>query len=146
MAELRMDHVTVVVDDIAAAKAFFLELGMDLEGETPVEGPSVDRLAGLQGVRADIAMLRAPDGHGRIELTRYRAPGVSGTAEENARPNVLGIRQIMFQVDDLDGTVARLEPHGATLVGEIVRYEDAYRLCYLRGPAGIIVALAEELG
>lgn len=141
----RMDHVSVVVDDLAAAIAFFTSLGMALEGKMPVEDPTVDRLCGLNGVRADIAMMRTPDGHGRVELTKYRNPELVATEPTNAPPNTLGFRQIMFAVDDIDDTVARLRTHGAELVGELVQYEDKYRLCYLRGPAGVIVALAEEL-
>jgi len=141
----RMDHVSVVVDDLPAAIAFFTTLGMELEGQMPVEGPSVDRLCGLEGVRADIAMMRTPDGHGRIELTKFRSPELVETEPAIAPPNTRGLRQIMFAVDDLDDTAARLRAHGAELVGEVVQYEDKYRLCYLRGPAGIIVALAEQL-
>ena len=141
----RMDHVSVVVDDLPAAIAFFTTLGMALEGEAPVEGPWVDRLCGLEGVRVDIAMMRTPDGHGRVELTKFRNPALVGAEPANAPPNTLGLRQIMFAVYDVDDTVARLRAHGAELVGEAVQYEDKYRLCYVRGPAGIIVALAEEL-
>jgi catechol 2,3-dioxygenase-like lactoylglutathione lyase family enzyme len=141
----RMDHVSVVVDDLPAAIAFFTTLGLTLEGEQPVEGPTVDRLCGLKDVQADIAMMVTPDGHGRIELTKFRNPPPIGADFAIAPPNTFGLRQIMFAVDDLDATVARLRPHGAGLIGEIVQYEDKYRLCYLRGPAGIIVALAEEL-
>lgn len=141
----RMDHVSVVVDDLPAAIAFFTTLGMTLEGKAPVEGPSVDRLCGLDGVQADIAMMRTPDSHGRIELTKYRNPRLVAAEPAIAPPNTLGLRQIMFAVDDLDDTAARLRAHGAELVGEVVQYEDKYRLCYLRGPAGIIVALAQEL-
>ena len=141
----RLDHVSVIVDDLPAAIAFFTTLGMALEGQAPVEGPSVDRLCGLEGIQADIAMMRTPDGHGRVELTRYRNPELVAAEPAIAPPNTLGLRQIMFAVDDLDDTVARLRAHGAGLVGEMVQYEDKYRLCYVRGPAGIIVALAEEL-
>lgn len=141
----RMDHVTVVVDDLPAAMAFFTALGMALEGQMPVEGSAVDRLCGLVGVQADIAMMRTPDGHGRVELTRYRNPELVAVQPAIAPPNTLGLRQIMFAVEDIDGTVARLRAHGAELVGEMIQYEDQYRLCYLRGPAGIIVAVAEEL-
>jgi predicted enzyme related to lactoylglutathione lyase len=111
----------------------------------PVEGPWVDRLNGLEGVQVDIAMMRTPDGHGRVELTKFRNPQLVGAEPVNAPPNTLGLRQIMFAVEDLDDTVARLRAHGAELIGEVVQYEDLYRLCYMRGPAGIIVALAEEL-
>ena len=141
----RMDHVSVVVDDLAAAIAFFTTLGMALEGKMPVEGPWVDRLCGLEGVQVDIAMMRTPDGHGRVELTKFRNPELVGAEPAIAPPNTLGLRQIMFAVEDIDDTVARLRAHGAELVGEVAQYEDKYRLCYMRGPGGIIVALAEEL-
>ena len=141
----RMDHVSVVVDDLPAAIAFFTTLGMELEGQMPVEGPSVDRLCGLEGVQADIAMMRTPDGHGRVELTKFRSPELVETEPAIAPPNTRGLRQIMFAVEDLDDTVARLRDRGAELIGEVVQYEDKYKLCYIRGPAGIIVALAEEL-
>jgi catechol 2,3-dioxygenase-like lactoylglutathione lyase family enzyme len=141
----RMDHVTVVVDDLAAAIAFFTTLGMALEGEMPVEGPAVDRLCGLDGVQADIAMMRTPDGHSRVELTKYRSPELVAVTPAIAPPNTLGLRQVMFAVDDIDATVSRLRAAGAELIGEMVQYEDKYKLCYLRGPAGIIIALAEQL-
>lgn len=141
-----MDNVLIVVDDLEAATAFFAELGMELEGETPVEGPWVDRVVGLDGVRADIAMMRTPDGHGRVELTKFHTPPAVRAEPEGAPANALGIRRIMFTVDDLDDVVARLRGHGAELVGEIARYGDVYRLCYLRGPEGIVIGLAEELG
>jgi catechol 2,3-dioxygenase-like lactoylglutathione lyase family enzyme len=141
----RMDHVTVVVDDLAAAIAFFTNLGMTLEGETPVEGAVVDRLCGLEGVQADIAMMRTPDGHGRVELTKYRNPKLVRAEPAIAPPNTLGLRQVMFAVEDIGHTVARMRDHGAELIGEVVQYEDSYRLCYLRGPAGIIVALGEQI-
>jgi catechol 2,3-dioxygenase-like lactoylglutathione lyase family enzyme len=142
----RMDNVLIVVDDLEAAKAFFVELGMALEGETTVEGPSVDRLIGLQNVRATLALLRTPDGHGRIELDKFHTPEAIRTGPESVPVNTLGIRRIMFAVDDLDDLVARLRAHGAELVGEVVQHEDTYRLCYVRGPEGIIVGLAEQLG
>ena len=142
----RMDNVLIVVDDLEAAKAFFVELGMELEGETTVEGPSVDRLIGLQNVRATLVLLRTPDGHGRIELDKFHTPEAIRTGPENVPVNALGIRRIMFTVDDIDAVVARLRAHGAELVGEVVQYEDTYRLCYVRGPEGIIVGLAEQLG
>lgn len=142
----RMDHVSVVVEDLDAAKAFFVVLGMELEGEAPVEGPEVDRINALDGVRITIAMMRTPDGTGRLELTTFHAPEVIRPEPANALGNVLGLRSVMFTVDDIDATVASLRAHGAELVGEVVRYGDAYRLCYVRGPAGIIVALAEQLG
>jgi catechol 2,3-dioxygenase-like lactoylglutathione lyase family enzyme len=140
----RMDNVLIVVADLEAAKAFFVELGMELEGQATVEGPSVDRLVGLDGVRSEIAMLRTPDGHGRIELDKFNTPSARN-ADPNAPVNTLGIRRIMFAVDDIEEVLARLQAHGAELVGEVVQYEDSYRLCYVRGPEGIIVALAEEL-
>jgi catechol 2,3-dioxygenase-like lactoylglutathione lyase family enzyme len=141
----RMDNVLIVVDDLAAAIAFFVELGMELEGETAVEGESVDQLVGLDGVRADIAVVRTPDGHGRVELTKFHTPKAISAEPKDAPANTLGIRRIMFAVDDIEDTVARLRTHGAELVGELVQYEDSYRLCYVRGPEGIIVALAERL-
>jgi catechol 2,3-dioxygenase-like lactoylglutathione lyase family enzyme len=140
-----MDHVSIIVDDLPAAIAFFTTLGMALEGEMPVEGAWVDRLNGLEGVRVNIAMMRTPDGHGRVELTKFRSPALVAAEPANAPPNTLGLRQVMFAVEDLDDTVARLRADGAAPVGEAVQYEDKYRLCYVRGPAGIIVALAEEL-
>ena len=141
-----MDNVLLVVDDLEAAKAFFFELGMELEGETSVEGPSVDSLIGLKDVRASLAMMRTPDGHGRIELDKFHTPQAIRTGPENVPVNALGIRRIMFAVDDIDDVVARLRAHGAELVGEVVQYGDTYRLCYVRGPEGIIVGLAEQLG
>ncbi|MBV9876939.1 MAG: VOC family protein [Verrucomicrobia bacterium] len=141
-----MEHVSVVVDDLPAAIAFFTSLGMALEGEAPVEGDWVNRLCGLEGVQVDIAMMRTPDGHGRVELTKFRNPDLVGAEPSSAPLNTLGLRQIMFAVEDIDDTVACMRhAHGAELIGETVQYEDKYRLCYLRGPAGIIVALAEEL-
>jgi catechol 2,3-dioxygenase-like lactoylglutathione lyase family enzyme len=142
----RMDNVLIVVEDLEAAKAFFAELGMELEGETQVEGPWVDSTVGLEGVRADITMLRTPDGHGRVELTRFHTPAAVRAQPENAPANTLGIRRIMFLVKDLDDVVARLRTHGAELVGEIAQYQDMYRLCFMRGPEGVIVGLSEELG
>jgi catechol 2,3-dioxygenase-like lactoylglutathione lyase family enzyme len=142
----RMDNVLIVVDDLEAAKAFFFELGMELEGETSVEGPSVDSLIGLKDVRATLATMRTPDGHGRIELDKFHAPAAVRVEPKNAPVNTLGIRRIMFAVDDLEDVLARLRAHGAELVGEITQYENLYRLCYIRGPEGIIVALAEQLG
>ena len=141
----RMDNVLIVVEDMEAAKAFFEELGMELEGETQVEGPAVDSTVGLEGVRADITMLRTPDGHGRVELTRFHTPPAVRAEPEDAPANALGIRRIMFAVDDIDDVVARLRNHGAELVDEIAQYEDLYRLCFLRGPEGIIIGLAEQL-
>ncbi|MDP9256314.1 MAG: VOC family protein [Actinomycetota bacterium] len=141
----RMDHVSVVVDDLKAAIAFFVELGMELEGEAPIEGPWVDRVNGLDGVRVDIAMMRVPDGDGRLELTKFHSPTAVSAEPENALGNTLGLRSVMFAVDDIDATVAGLRARGAELVGEVAQYQDSYRLCYVRGPEGIIVALAERL-
>jgi catechol 2,3-dioxygenase-like lactoylglutathione lyase family enzyme len=141
----RMHHVSVVVDDLEAAKAFFVELGMELEGEAPVEGEWVDRVNGLDGVRVDIAMMRTPDGQGRLELTKFHTPGVISAEPRNALGNTLGLRSIMFAVEDIDATVAGMRARGAELIGEVVQYEDSYRLCYVRGPEGIIIALAETL-
>jgi catechol 2,3-dioxygenase-like lactoylglutathione lyase family enzyme len=141
----RMDNVLIVVEDLEAAKAFFTELGMELEGQTQVEGPWVDRTIGLEGVRADIAMMRTPDGHGRVELTRFHTPPAVRAEPENAPANALGIRRIMFAVEDIDDVVSRLRTHGAELLDEIAQYEDFYRLCFLRGPEGIIIGVAERL-
>ncbi|HSI08372.1 MAG TPA: VOC family protein [Rariglobus sp.] len=142
---LRMDNVLIVVDDLEAVKAFFLELGFEVEGETIVEGPSVDRLIALQNVRATLVFLRTPDGHGRIELDKFHTPNAIRTGPETAAVNELGLRRIMLAVDHLDDLVARLLARGATLVGEVVQYEDSYRLAYIRGPEGLIVGLSEEL-
>ena len=141
----RMDHVSIIVEDLPAAVAFFTTLGMSVEGATPVEGPWVDRLNGLEDVQVDITMMRTPDGHGRVELTKFRNPELVAVEPAIAPPNTPGLRQIMFEVDDLDDTVLRLRAHGAELVGEVVQYEDKYRLGYVRGPAGIIVALSQAL-
>jgi catechol 2,3-dioxygenase-like lactoylglutathione lyase family enzyme len=141
----RMDNVLIVVDDLDAAKAFFTELGMELEGEATNEGRSVDLVVGLDDVRCDIAMMRTPDGHGRLELSKFHTPPAVRAEPENAPVNALGIRRIMFAVDDVDDVVARLRSHGGELVGEIAQYEDSYRLCFLRGPDGIIIGLAEQL-
>ena len=146
MALQRMDNVLIVVEDLEAAKAFFIELGMVLEGQMPIEGPWVDRVIGIENTRAEIATLRTPDGHGRVELDKFHAPAAIRGEAKNAPVNTLGIRRIMFAVDDIDDVVARLRAHGAELVGEVVQYEDTYRLCYVRGPEGIIVGLAEQLG
>jgi catechol 2,3-dioxygenase-like lactoylglutathione lyase family enzyme len=140
-----MDNVLIVVDDLEAVKAFFAELGMEMVGETTVEGPSVDRLIGLQNVRATITLMRTPDGNGRIELDKFHTPEAIRTRPEKAPVNELGIRRIMFAVDDIDDVVARLLAHGAELVGEVVQYEDTFRLAYIRGPEGIIVGLSEQL-
>jgi len=144
MAVQRMDHVGIVVDDLAAATAFFVELGLKLLGEGPVEGDWVDRVVGLEGVRVDVAMLETPDGHGRLELMKFRAPSAR-CGDPQAPANTLGIRRVAFAVDDIDAAVAGLHARGAELVGEVVRYEDSYRLCYVRGPEGIIVMLAEQI-
>ena len=144
MTLLRMDNVGIVVDDLEAATAFFAELGLELEGEGRVEGRWVDRVVGLDGIQVDIAMMRSPDGHSRLELTKFHRPAAV-SAEANAPANTLGIRRIMFAVDDIEDVLARLRTHGAELVGELERYEDSYLLCYVRGPEGIIVALAEPL-
>jgi catechol 2,3-dioxygenase-like lactoylglutathione lyase family enzyme len=141
----RMDNVLVVVDDLEAAKAFFAELGMEVAREMPVEGDWVGQVVGLENVRADMVMMRTPDGHGRVELTKFHTPPAVRAEPENAPANALGIRRIMFAVDDIDDVVARLCNHGAELVGEIAQYEDAYRLCFLRGPEGILIGLAEQL-
>ncbi len=142
---LRMDNVLIVVDDLEAAKAFFLELGFELEGETIVEGPSVDRLINLQNVRATLSFMRTPDGHGRIELDKYHTPKAIRSGPEKVPVNELGIRRIMLAVDNIDEMVARLVAHGAELVGDVVQYGDTYRLAYIRGPEGIIVGLSEQL-
>jgi catechol 2,3-dioxygenase-like lactoylglutathione lyase family enzyme len=142
---LRMDNVLIVVEDLDAAKAFFTELGMEMEGETTLEGPMVDQVVGLSDVRADITMMRSPDGHGRVELTRFHRPPAVRAGPENAPANTLGIRRIMFAVDNIDDVVARLRSLGGELVGEIGQYEDIYRLCFMRGPEGIIIGLAEQL-
>jgi catechol 2,3-dioxygenase-like lactoylglutathione lyase family enzyme len=141
----RMDNVLIVVEDLEAAKAFFVELGMELEGEMPLEGRMVDLVVGLENVRCEIAMMRTPDGHGRIELDKFHAPAAVRTEPKNTPVNTLGIRRIMFAVDDIEDVLVRLRAHGAELLGEIAQYEDMYRLCYIRGPEGIIVALAEQL-
>ncbi|GAA4603256.1 VOC family protein [Actinoallomurus liliacearum] len=140
----RMDHVSVVVDDLAAATAFFVELGLELEGEATVEGRVVDRVNGLEGVRSDIAMMRTPDGHGRLELAKYHTPSGPG-GDPRAPANALGIRHVAFAVEGIDDVLDRLRAHGAELVGELARYEDSYRLCYVRGPEGIIIELAEQI-
>jgi catechol 2,3-dioxygenase-like lactoylglutathione lyase family enzyme len=140
-----MDHVSVVVDDLPAAIAFFTTLGMAIEDEAPVEGPWVDRVNGIEGVQVDIVMMRTPDGNGRLELTKFRNPKLVEVQPAVAPPNAPGLRSVMFLVDNVDDSVARLRAHGAELIGEVAQYEDKYRLCYIRGPAGIIVSLSEEL-
>ena len=144
MALKRMDNVLIVVDDLEAAKAFFIELGLKLEGETIVEGPLVGKLIGLEDVRATLAMLRPPDGHGGIELDKFHTPGAIRFGPVNAPVNTLGFRRVMFAVEGIDAVVAHMLSHGAELIGEM-RYEDTYRLAYVRGPEGIIVGLAEEI-
>lgn len=138
-----MDNVAVVVEDLEAAIAFFADLGLEPEGRARVEGPWVDGCVGLEGVVSHIAMMRTPDGHGRVELTWYETP--TSIAVPAPAPNTVGLTRMMFAVDDIDASVARLERHGAAVLDRIIDFEDSYRLCYLRGPAGIIVALAEPL-
>jgi catechol 2,3-dioxygenase-like lactoylglutathione lyase family enzyme len=145
MAIKRLDHVSVVVDDLAGAIAFFTSLGMTIEGEAPVEGPWVDRVNGLDNVQVDIVMMRTPDGQGRLELTKFRHPKLVELKPAIAPPNTLGLRSVMFVVESVDDTVAHLRADGVELIGEVAQYKDVYKLCYVRGPAGIIVALAEEL-
>ena len=141
-----MDHVSVVVEDLPAAIAFFTTLGLTLEGQMPVQGSMVDRLCGLEGVKTDIAMMLTPDGHSRIELTKFHNPTLVASAPLNAPPNTLGLRQIMFEVEDIEDTINSLRVHAIELIGEVVQYEDQYKLAYVRGPAGIIVAFAQKLG
>jgi catechol 2,3-dioxygenase-like lactoylglutathione lyase family enzyme len=145
MAIQRLDHVGIVVDDLASATAFFAELGLELQGEGSVEGAWVDRIVALEGVRSDIAMMQTPDGHARIELTKFHAPP-SPAGDRRSPANAPGIRHLTFAVDDLDATLDRVRSQGAELVGEVERYSDIYRLCYVRGPEGIIVELAERIG
>ena len=142
----RMDNVAIVVDDLDAAVEFFTELGMELEGRAEIEGPWADQTVGLDGVRSDIAMMRTPDGHSKLELTKYHTPVALNADRQDPPPNTLGLHRVMFAVDDIDDTIARLRTHGAELLGEVAQYENIFRLCYLRGPAGIIVALAEQIG
>ena len=139
----RMGHVGIVVDDLAGAMEFFVELGLELEGEAPVEGRWVDHVVGLEGVRADIATMRTPDGHGRLELTKFHTPS-GRDGDPRAPANALGIRHVSFAVQGIDDVLERLRAHGAELVGELEQYENSYRLCYVRGPEGIIIELAEE--
>lgn len=141
----RLDHVSVVVEDLPAAVAFFTALGMTVQGEARIEGPWVDRINALDGVQVDIVMMRTPDGHGQLELTKFHHPELVALEPAIAPPNAPGLRSVMFAVESVDDTVARLLATGGELVGEVTDYEDKYRLCYMRGPAGIIVALAEEL-
>jgi catechol 2,3-dioxygenase-like lactoylglutathione lyase family enzyme len=145
MTVLRLEHIGIVVDDLAAATAFFVALGLEVEGEASVEGGLVDRINGLEGVRADIVILRTPDGNGKVELAKYRSP--SYERDDGPAPaNAPGIRHILFAVDDIEASLAGLRAHGGELVGELVNYENSYWLCYVRGPAGIIVELAEKIG
>jgi catechol 2,3-dioxygenase-like lactoylglutathione lyase family enzyme len=145
MTALRIEHLGIVVDDLAAATAFFTALGLEVAGETSVDGPLVDAINGLDGVRADIVMLRTRDGEAQVELARYRAPAYEGEVS-SAPPNAPGLRHVLFVVDDIQASLAALQAQGGELVGELVNYEDIYRLCYVRGPAGIIVELAEKIG
>ena len=141
----RMDHVGIVVDDLGSATAFFVELGLKLQGESTVEGGWVDRVVGLEGVQADIAMMETPDGHARLELVKFHSPAGAG-GDSHAPANTPGIRHLTFAVDDIDAALAGVRAQGGELVGEVEDYEDIYRLCYIRGPEGIIVELAERIG
>ncbi|TCO57276.1 VOC family protein [Actinocrispum wychmicini] len=141
----RMDNVLIVVEDLDAVIAFFVELGMELEGKGPLDWRGAERVIGLEDVRQDVAMLRVPDGHGRVELVKFHQPKAITPEPKEAPANTLGIRRVMFAVDDIKDTIARLRTHGAELVGELERYENIFLLCYVRGPEGIIVGLAEEL-
>src|SRR5918994_1014660 len=141
----RMDNVGIVVEDLDAAIAFFTELGMEREGKAQIEGLWADRTVGLDGVRSDIAMMRTPDGHSKLELAKYHTPAAVRAGLANPPPNTLGLHRVMFAVEHIEDVLARLRTHGAELVGELAQYEDMYRLCYVRGPEGIIVALAEQL-
>jgi catechol 2,3-dioxygenase-like lactoylglutathione lyase family enzyme len=145
MAIQRMDNVLIVVEDLDAVISFFVELGMVLEGRGPVEGRWVERVIGVDDVRQEIAMLRTPDGHSKIELAMFHTPKAIRPEPKDAPANTLGIRRVMFAVDDIESVVARLRANGAELVGELAQYEDLYKLCYVRGPEGIIVGLAEQL-
>jgi catechol 2,3-dioxygenase-like lactoylglutathione lyase family enzyme len=142
----RMDNVGIVVEDLDAAIAFFTELGMQLEGKAQIDGLWAAQTVGLDDLRSEIAMMRTPDGQGRLELAKYHAPTAIVAEPQSPPPNTLGLHRVMFAVEDIDDTVARLREHGAELLGEVAQYEDSYRLCYLRGPAGIILALAEQIG
>jgi catechol 2,3-dioxygenase-like lactoylglutathione lyase family enzyme len=140
-----MDNVGIVVDDLDAAVAFFTELGMELQGRMPIEGSWAGKVVGLDDMQSEIAMMRIPDAPGRLELTKYHAPKAIALRPEISPVNALGLHRVMFAVDDIEDTLARLRPHGAELVGDVTRYEDSYLLCYLRGPSGIILALAEQV-
>ena len=146
MTVQRLDNVAIVVDDLDAAIAFFTDLGLEFEDRAFIEGDFADQTVGLDGIRSEIAMMRTPDGHGRLELTTYLSPEASAPSPAVPPPNTLGLHRVMFAVDDLDATLARLRPHGAEPLRDVANYEDVYRLCYLRGPSGIIVALAERVG
>ncbi|MFJ6168404.1 VOC family protein [Micromonospora orduensis] len=145
MAIQRMDNVLIVVEDLDAVIAFFVELGMEVESREPVEGRWVERVIGIDDVRQEVAMLRTPDGHGKVELAMFHTPKAISPEPRDAPANTLGIRRVMFAVDDIEDVIARLRAHGADLVGDLERYEDIFRLCYVRGPEGIIVGLAEQL-
>jgi catechol 2,3-dioxygenase-like lactoylglutathione lyase family enzyme len=145
MALQRMDNVGIVVESLDAAVSFFSELGLELEGRATIDGEWSGRVTGLRGQRVEIAMMRTPDGHGRVELSRFLTP-LPAADHRNAPVNALGYLRVMFAVDDLDDTLARLREHGAQIVGEVVQYEDVYRLCYVRGPEGILIGLAERIG
>lgn len=142
----RMDNVGIIVEDLDAAVAFFTELGLVVEGRAQIEGHFADQAVGLDGVRSDIAMMRTPDGHSKLELAQYHHPAPIGAGADIPPPNTVGLHRVMFAVDDIDDTIARLRPHGAELLGEVAQYKDTYRLCYLRGPSGILLALAEQIG
>ena len=146
MTTLRMDNVLVVVEDLDAAVAFFIELGMELEGRMMIEGEWADRVIGIDGARDEIAMMRTPDGHGKLELTQFHTPEAVGPKPRDLPVNALGYRRVMFSVDDLDAVLTRVLAHGAELVRDVVEYEDIYRLCFIRGPEGLIIGLAEPLG
>src|ERR671927_73676 len=145
MTVKRMDNVGIVVENIDAAIEFFTELGLELEGRAPIEGNWADAVTGLRDMRVEIAMMRTPDGHSRLEMSRFLTPSVVAD-HRNAPVNALGYLRVMFTVDDIDDTLARLRKHGAELVGEVVQYEDVYRLCYVRGPEDILIGLAERIG
>ena len=145
MTVRRMDNVGIVVDDLDAAIAFFTELGLELEGRAPVQGRWADRVTGLRDMSVEVAMMRTPDGHSRLELSRFLAPPVAAD-HRRAPVNALGYLRVMFTVEDIDDTLARLGKRGAQLVGEVVQYEDMYRLCYIRGPEGVLIGLAQQLG
>ena len=145
MTVVRMEHIGIVVDDLEAATAYFAALGLESEGEASVAGDSVDRINGLEGVRAEIVIMQTPDGNAKVELAKYHSPPYEGDGRP-APPNAPGIRHILFVVDDIQASLAGLQAHGGELVGELVNYENSYWLCYVRGPAGIIVELAEKIG